>query len=41
MPRPRMMPMQAKASYADAAPVPVEAGKSMVTVTVSGGVQLR
>lgn len=41
MPRPRMMPMQAKASYSDAAPVPVEAGKSTVTVTVSGGVQLR
>lgn len=41
-PRPRMMAMQAKAaSYADSAPVPVEAGKSTVTVTVSGGVQLR
>lgn len=41
MPRPRMMAMQAKAAYADSAPVPVEAGKSTVTVTVSGGVQLR
>lgn len=42
MVRPRMMAMQAKAGLADAsAPVPVEAGKSTVTVTVSGGVQLR
>lgn len=40
-PRPRMVAMQAKAAYADSAPVPVEAGKSTVTVTVSGGVQLR
>lgn len=41
MPRPRVMAMQAKAASADMAPVPVEAGKSMVTVTVSGAVQLR
>ncbi|WP_326542350.1 SIMPL domain-containing protein [Pseudorhodoferax sp.] len=41
MPRPRAMAMQAKGAYADSAPVPVEAGKSTVTVTVSGGVQLR
>lgn len=38
-PRPRMMAMEAKAA-ADA-PVPVEAGKSAVTVNVSGSVQLR
>jgi len=38
-PRPRMM-MEAKASQADG-PVPVEAGKTSVTVTVSGSVQLR
>jgi predicted secreted protein len=37
----RAMPMQAKAMSADMAPVPVEAGKSTVQVTVSGGVQLR
>ncbi|HVR54215.1 MAG TPA: SIMPL domain-containing protein, partial [Pseudorhodoferax sp.] len=42
MPRPRVMAMQAKGAFSDAAaPVPVEAGKSAVTVTVSGGVQLR
>lgn len=39
-PRPRMLAMEAKAASADAA-VPVEAGKSAVTVTVSGSVQLR
>ncbi len=39
-PRPRAMVMQAKAAEADAA-VPLEAGKSTVTVTVSGSVQLR
>jgi predicted secreted protein len=36
----RAMAMEAKAAMADAA-VPVEAGKSTVTVTVSGSVQLR
>lgn len=41
MPRPRVMAMQAKGVAADMAPVPVEAGKSTVTVTVSGGVQLK
>lgn len=41
MPRPRVMAMQAKGVSADMAPVPVEAGKSTVTVTVSGGVQLK
>lgn len=39
-PRPRMMAMQAKGAVADA-PVPIEAGKSAVTVTVSGSVQLK
>ena len=39
-PRPRMMAMEAKAAAVDA-PVPVEAGKSTVLVTVSGSVQLR
>lgn len=37
---PRMAAMQAKAFSADA-PVPVEAGKASVVVTVSGSVQLR
>ncbi|NPC54499.1 SIMPL domain-containing protein [Caenimonas soli] len=40
VPRPRMMAMEAKAAQADM-PVPVEAGKSIVMVTVSGSVQLR
>ena len=41
-PRPRMMAMEAKASsFADAAPVPVEAGKAQVVVNVSGSVQMR
>ena len=40
IPRPRMMAMQAKSASADEA-VPVEAGKSTVVVTVSGGVQLK
>lgn len=39
-PRPRIMAMEAKASVADA-PVPVEAGKTSVVVTVSGSVQLK
>ena len=39
-PRPRMMALEMKAAQADA-PVPVEAGKSSVVVTVSGSVQLR
>lgn len=38
--RPRMMAMEAKASMADS-PIPVEAGKSTVLVTVSGSVQLQ
>ena len=40
MQRPRMMSMEAKAASSDMA-VPVEAGKTMVVVTVSGTVQLR
>lgn len=39
-PRPRMAEMSMKMASADAA-VPVEAGKSTVTVTVNGSVQLR
>ena len=39
-PRPRMMAMEAKAMVADA-PIAVEAGKSTVTVNVSGSVQMR
>lgn len=41
--RPRVMAMQAKGAAADMAmaPVPVEAGKSTVQVTVSGAVQLK
>ena len=38
--RPRMLAMEAKAAASDA-PVPVEAGRSMVNVTVSGSIQLR
>ncbi len=38
--RPRMMAMEAKSAAADM-PVPVEAGKSTVMVTVSGSVQLK
>ena len=40
VPRPRVMAMEAKAASSDA-PVPVEAGKSTVLVTVSGSVQLK
>ena len=39
-PRPRVMAMEAKSSMADA-PVAVEAGKTTVTVNVSGSVQMR
>lgn len=39
-PRPRMLAMEARAVAADA-PVPVEAGKTSVLVTVSGSVQLK
>lgn len=40
VPRPRLMAMEAKAAASDA-PVPVEAGRSTVLVTVSGSVQLK
>jgi len=41
-PRPRMLAMEARsAAMAADAPVPVEAGKAQVAVTVSGSVQLR
>lgn len=40
VPRPRLMAMEARADASDA-PVPVEAGRSTVMVTVSGSVQLR
>lgn len=40
VPRPRMMAMEAKAAMADA-PLPLDAGKSTVIVTVSGSVQLQ
>lgn len=40
VPMPRMMAMEARTSMADA-PVPVEAGKSSVTVTVAGSVQMK
>jgi predicted secreted protein len=40
VPRPRLMAMEAKASASDA-PLPVEAGRSTVLVTVSGSVQMR
>lgn len=41
-PRPRMMAMEAKsAALAADSPVPVEAGKAQVVVTVSGSVQLK
>lgn len=39
-PRPRLMAMEAKAA-SDAAPIPVQAGKSTVVVTVSGTVQMQ
>lgn len=39
-PRPRTMALEMKAAQSDA-PLPVEAGKSSVIVTVSGSVQLR
>ncbi len=39
--RPRFMAMEAKASVASDAPLPVEAGQAQVQVTVSGAVQLK
>jgi predicted secreted protein len=40
-PVPRMMAMSSRAMVADAPPMPMEGGKSLVQVTVSGGVQLK
>lgn len=40
-PRPRAMAMEAKATMMDASPMAVEAGKTTVTVNVSGSVQMR
>jgi predicted secreted protein len=40
MPRPRLMAMEARATSADA-PLPVEAGKTAVLVTVTGSVQMK
>ena len=40
VPRPRVMAMDARAASADM-PVPLEAGKSSVVVTVSGSIQLK
>lgn len=40
-PRPRMMAMGSRAVMADAPPVPLESGKSLVVVTVSGAIQLK
>lgn len=39
--RPRLMAMDAKAASSSSAPVPVQAGKSTVMVTVSGTVQMQ
>ena len=41
VPRPRMMAMEAKMAPMADSPLPVEAGKSTVEVTVSGSVQMR
>jgi predicted secreted protein len=40
-PVPRMLAMSSRALVADAAPVPMESGKSLVVVNVSGAVQLK
>ena len=40
-PRPRMMAMEAKSDMVGSSPIAVEAGKSTVTVNVSGSVQMR
>ena len=40
-PRPRMMAMEAKSAMVGDSPIAVEAGKSTVTVNVSGSVQMR
>ena len=41
MPRPRAMAMSAKAVMSEAAPMPMESGKSTVAITVNGSVQLK
>lgn len=41
VPRPRAMAMSAKAVMADAAPMPMESGKSNVVISVNGSVQLK
>lgn len=40
-PQPRMMAMSSRAMAADAPPVPLESGKSLVVVSVSGAIQLK
>ncbi len=40
-PRPRPMMMQARAVVADAAPMPIEAGPTTLSLTVNGSVQMR
>jgi predicted secreted protein len=40
-PRPRPMLMQARAAVADAAPMPIEAGPTTLSLTVNGSVQMR
>ena len=40
-PRPRLMAMEARSDMVGSAPIAVEAGKSTVTVNVSGSVQMR
>jgi predicted secreted protein len=40
-PRPHMMAMAPRAMAADAPPVPLESGKSLVVVSVSGAIQLK
>ncbi|WP_291064686.1 SIMPL domain-containing protein [Hydrogenophaga sp.] len=39
--QPRLLAMQAQAAVAEEAALPVQAGQSLVTVTVSGSIQLR
>lgn len=41
IPVPRLMAMSARAMVADAPPMPMESGKSLVLVTASGSVQLK
>ena len=41
MPVPRMLAMSSRALVADAPPLPMESGKSLVVANVSGGIQLK